>query len=68
MEHLPLATVLHSESIPQKRLETETAAAEQAIHARATTTTANAATAAALDKEDRPQNQQTVAQLNAGEI
>jgi len=68
MEYLPHATVLHYESISQKILETETAAAEQAIHARATTTAATAATAAALDKEDRPPNQQTVEQLIAAKI
>jgi len=45
MECLPHATVLHSENISQKMLETETAAAEQAIHARATATAATAASA-----------------------
>jgi len=68
MEYLPHATVLHSESISQKILEAETAAAEQAIHARATTTAATAATAAALDQEDRPQNQKTVQQLIASRV
>jgi len=68
MECLPLATVLHSESISQKRLETETAAAEQAIHVRATTTAATAATAAALNVEDRPPNQQTVEQLITAKV
>ena len=68
MEYLPHATVLHSENISQKILEAETAAAEQAIHARATTTAATAATAAALNQEDRPPNQQTVEQLIASRV
>jgi len=68
MEYLPHATVLHSKSISHKILETETAAAEQAIHARATTTAATAATAAALDQEDRPPNQHAVEQLIASRV
>jgi len=68
LEYLPHTTVLHSENISQKILEAETATAEQAIHARATTTAATAATAAALDTEDRPPNQQTIEQLIASRV
>jgi len=67
LKYLPHATVLHSESITQKRLNTAVTAAEEAAHSRAATTNATRATSEALGEEDTPQNLQTLKELIAAE-
>jgi len=67
LKYLPHATVLHSESIALKRLNTAVTAAEEAAHSRAATTNATRATSEALGEEDTPQNLQTLKELIAAE-